>query len=413
MRIKHMIISSCISALLLLPIFDTAYGAEGTDAERALEVLGSDSATPEQVVSAQIAIAKQYPNGGEEAVGKLAKIWQANSPDRLKVILGKSLVGQTSAMSLACAMADEKTATLILNEVRGKLDSQDMIDKFKVRLFFADNAESLVGKVPGRELIDLAIEAGASYAHWKLPQEEIDSGIVRELRSKKGNETHGGSVSLMLSEKGLPKLVQMVREVTAIEDSDEFITVLHRDGTLSAIDTLAEWSCEDALPLFLEIKSRLPKDSEVRSRLNRYIVKLKWQNDIPTLMQIINTEREDIKLLYWAVLRALKVGADPDAVYGALQQNRQTIETGSLAGHDIAAQVQQSVFPGRPGDLPPHPMRKLLKSTYDPLVFDRDEFREYRQAVKGPSSPEKMKSLMNTYSVGAILKKAGVDAMVD
>lgn len=326
----------------------------GDPLDEALRVLATPAARYEQIRTARSAIEAGSPEDDSSWTVKLLDIW---------IDAGMaSADAQLAAIELACAKAGDVTAPTILSAAEGLLKRSDSISRERARQFFGGAAESLSRRVTDPEqLISLAARHGfiATIPRLAGSPELRGRYLIEALRQLRDpSSALVAPFPQLVPELLIPKLRETMRELRISNPrSAEFrvclLTLVQIDDG-EIVGDLESMSHDSTLP------------SEHRQEFLTYLAKLRWQHSPEQVLNIVRTERENQRLLTWAIYRLLWLKVSKSSIREALAENR----TPSSSGRDFAGGISRYFFPdeGWAGGL-------LGFMTSDPLMLDAAERR--------------------------------------
>ncbi len=384
--------SAIVFGILML-----AWGGPARAVADPFDILSSRVATAEELSAAKDSLEKRYPHGGAECIERLVGVWSASKWSR------------TEAMAWACQWADDDTAPIIYEAIRKALRSEDDDVRSRVGEFFGNGSLVLWGRVKDPEpIMELAFDGaacGGSIYFYPAPPDLMAKWLVKDLDRRTGHETGGGSAGMHVTEETLPVVFRFVTEKLSVTEREGFVRRLNEDGVQVALNTLVEWSYEPVLELLQQIqKMGLSADEFSPARMDKIrkaVAKLQWQDRPDELLKVAGTERECRPVLHYAVWRLLGLRCDPAKVREALARNRVPVQSGPLAGQDLAERLSR-IISGSGEDAE----TIGLTHSFDPLVLNRAEYSEYRSECL---QARETGTLPGNYSYRAILDRAASD----
>lgn len=368
----------------MLPVLVTLLlvGGETSDVvDEAFDTLGNPSATYGELRAACQAIDEGYPDDDPSCVAHLLTIWD-EAP-------GGHRGGPIEALRLACSKAGDATAPIILGKVGEVLKRGDASSRQQAREFFGAAMPKLSRRLTDPEpLLKLAVESGFwnTITRLECSRELLDQYLVEGLRGCREFLSGPYLVSLIcyISDAAIPEVRQVMREL--------WNTSPQLRGFDIALLTLVQAEDREIIP-DLETMAPDPRlTEEQRDNAEAYLGKLRHQHSIPDMLKIVETERENKRLLSWAVLRLLWLKTDKKTIYQALATNRRI----SGHGHDIAREVEIYVF-GEDGTGTPFSWHG------DPLMLDREERQtSCAEWLRRPLDPQ----ALARYSIAAVVRAA-------
>ena len=348
--------------------------------EQAFTVLSEPTASHEAIRTASKTIAETCPDDDGRCIAKLMSIWTDDAKVRGE--------GGLEALRLACCKAGDATQSIILDAVRLLLQRPDPAAQERGRMFFGQPMQDLASKVTDPEpLLKLAVEAGLwnTIVNLSVPQDLMDQYLIEGLRASEKLRSGPWLVSLgcKISDAAVPQLRRVMRELRAVSPQTQGFDI--------ALMTLVQ--AEDA-EIVSDLESMVidPALTQTqRDAAETYLAKLRHQHDPSEMLRIVRTQRDNRKLLMWAVRRLLWLKTDKNIVREALDLNRRK----SSRGHDLAHELSSYLFPPAGEQLPPSAF-----SDGDPLMLDKNELAVLCERQRG--GPPDL-GRMTRYSLGAIL----------
>jgi hypothetical protein len=328
-------------------------------------------------------IRNAYANDESARVMALLELWER---DRFR------------SPEVATAACEESRSPVIIEQVlervRSVVASATGEEKRLVIGFFYRPAQNLCRKMADPEpLLSLAVESGAwsFIARWDCPQNLKDKYLVRGIRGSRNSQGSQWVVSLAgaISREAIPALREAIGELGKQDPLPAGFTV--------AVRTLVDFEDTAILPDLESILTRQDIYPSQRETLELYVAKLKHQHSRDALLDIVRTERDDYRLLEWAVKRLLWLKADRKTIYNALSANRRP----SKGGQDIAQAVENRL---RSYERPNPPVWPFPDS--DSLVLDGKELAEYRAGLKQSQNPAEMAPHLNRLSLRSLVTSA-------
>jgi len=282
----------------------------------------------------------------------------------------------------------------VLERVRRFIAATEGEEKRLVIGFFYRPAQNLCRKMADPEpLLNLAVESGAwsLISGWAcrpdLKERYLLAGITRTQSSYQGQSLL--SLSGVVSRESVPTLREAMRKLWA-------------DAPLSAefgiaVRTLVDFEDIAIVP---DLEGMLAKQDiypEQRATLELYLAKLKHQHSKDALLGIARTERENDKLLRWAVKRLLWLRMDRKTIHDALAENRRL----SKSGHDIAKELETYIRSYEDSKASRTP---LLDA--DSLILDGNELTSHRESLRHGHNATEMTPHFNRLSLRSLVTSA-------
>ena len=382
---------------IVFGILMLAWGGPALAVDDPFEILSKRVATAEELSAARDSLEKRYPHGGAECIERLVGVWSSSKWSR------------TEAMTWACQWADDDTAPIVCQAIREASRSEDEDIRSRVREFFGSGSLVLWSRVKDPEpIMELAFEGaacGGSIYLYPAPPDLMTKWLIKDLDRRTGHETGGGSCGMHVTEETLPAVFSFVKEKLSVTEREDFVRRLNEDGVQMALDTLVEWSYEPVLELLRRVqKMGLSADEFSPARMDKFrkaVVKLEWQDRPDELLKVAGTERECRPVLDYAVWRLLWMRYDSAKIQEALARNRVPVQSGALAGQDLAERISRVISGMGKG------AESIgLAHSFDPLVLNRAEYSEYRsECIKA----RKTGTPPGQYSYRAILDRVASD----
>ena len=281
-----------------------------------------------------------------ETVTKLITLWKDDS------------FSNPAAITWACELADRNDVRTILGAVREVLKREndpqhpELTDRLN-RFFFHDCLALWERMGSPDPLVQLLRDGGRTIWHLPFNPVERDWLLLADLGEKR--EVVLGELPqpcLLLSPDALPELLRFVRCELSGRPAEVVLERLPQERCQIALDTLANRSATQALPLVKELLTTLDgveAPPELIGKLKLCAAKLEHERDAKALLEIARTERNNGPLLHWAAWRYLMIGGGLDELHEALSENRQPAATGRRAGEDLPASLLRVIFGQSPG----------------------------------------------------------------
>jgi hypothetical protein len=361
---------SCLFGLCSLPLMGSARGAAvavhlvinraAPAAAVPMSALPPNRATLDQVEAAIKAIEDDCGIDESSCVSRLLEAWKRDRYYHVDFV------------RRACERAGGATIPLILDQVEealapGAADAE--VQRGVVR-FFGEPARLLSKKLRDPErILQLAVRSGgwSTIATIECSQQLRDKYVVEGLASCQRLRWGLGlvSVSGVVSKEVKPQLREVVRRL-AIEAPNS-------DGLAIPLRTLVEWDDTAMTPDLERIIQDKRLSADRQSDFELYLAKLRLQHDKQALLSIVRQERENAKVLRWAVARLLWLNTPKKLVFEALAANRRPSRT----GHDIAGELNALLRAVESGEASP-----IDAVRSEPLAMDAQEFEGHFAALK-------------------------------
>ncbi|MCP4593230.1 MAG: hypothetical protein GY842_21035, partial [bacterium] len=349
-------------------------------AEQAFTVLLEPTASYEAIRTASQTIAEACPDDDDRCITRLMAIWSADVEAQGE--------GCLEALRLACSKAGNATQPIILDGVRLLFRRPDPAAQERGRMFFGQPMQILASKVADPEpLLKLAVETGLwnTIVNLSIPQDLMDRYLIEGLRGCERLLSGPRLVSLgcRVSDAAIPQLRRVMRELRTASPQAQGFDI--------ALMTLVQ--AEDA-EVVSDLESMVTDPALTqtqRDAAETYLAKLRHQHDPSEMLRIVQTQRENKKLLMWTVRRLLWLKTDKTIIREALELNRRE----SSRGHDLAHEICSYLFPPRGEALSP-----LVFCDGDPLMLDKSETAVLCEQQRG--GPPDL-GRMTRYSLGAVL----------
>jgi len=348
--------------------------------ERAFAVLSEPTASYEAIRTASKTIAEACPDDDARCITRLMSVWTDDVE-----IQGE---GGLEALRLACSKAGDATRSIILDAVQLLLQRPDPAAQERGRMFFGQPMQTLASQVTDPEpVLELAVEAGLwnTIVNLSVRQDLMDRFLIEGLRGCEELRFGPGLVSLgcRISDAAVPQVRRVMRELrTASPQAQGFDIALMTLVQAEDADVVSDLESMVADPALSQTQ---------RDAAEAYLAKLRHQHDPSEMLRIVRTQRENKKLLMWAVRRLLWLKTDKGIIREALDLNRRR----SSRGHDVAQEVSAYLFPPR-GEA----LSLLVFCDGDPLMLDKDETAVLCERWR--TEPLDL-GVLTRYSLGAIL----------
>lgn len=291
---------------------------------------------------ARKAVFEEAEDTPSDTVARLVRLWKDNS------------FSNPVAITWACELAAPRDVGVILQTVREVLTQEgdpqhpELTDRLN-RFFFHD-CLALWDKMPNPDLlVQLLEQAGRTIWHLPLNPAERQWLMLARLREQRSIVLNGRPRSWIdrLSPETCAELLRFARYELHDKDAEAVAARLAEERCQIALDTLANHSVVEALPLIKELLTKLQPLGEPAAligKLKLCAVKLEHENDASALLEVARTERNNRRLLHWAAWRYLMSGGQLSRLREALTENRTPAQTGPHAGEDVTAALRFVIF---------------------------------------------------------------------
>jgi hypothetical protein len=294
------------------------------------------------LAEARKAVFEEAKDTHSKTVARLVRLWKDNG------------FSHPATMTWACELAGPDDVGMILQAVREVLkrehDPQHPELTDRLNRFFFHDCLALWDEMPDPDrLVQLLEEGGRTI--WHLPFSPAERDRLRLAKLKQQRAIVPGEMphpwAGPVSSNALAGLLRFARDELHGKSAETVLARLAEERCQIALDTLANHSVVEALPLVKELLTKLEDVEEPAAligKLRLCALKLEHENDTAALLEVVKTERNNASLLHWAAWRYLMIGGELGRLHEALAGNRAPAQTGRYAGEDPAASLLYVIF---------------------------------------------------------------------